>query len=121
MSDRIHVCGVEELPPGERRTIEVGQREVGVFNVEGDYYAIANNCPHRGGPLCDGDVVPALVANWETPGERTEHVVAGDPSITCPWHGWEFDIESGDHLGDATFSVPTYEVVVDDEQLYVQR
>lgn len=121
MSDRVHVCAAEALLPGEHRTVEIGQRTVGVFNVEGEYYAIANNCPHRGGPLCEGDVVPALVAEWSEPGERTEHTIAGDPSITCPWHGWEFDLESGDHLGDDTLSVPTYDVVVDREELYVER
>jgi nitrite reductase/ring-hydroxylating ferredoxin subunit len=120
MSDRVHVCATEDLSPGERRTVEVGQQEVGVFNVEGDYYAVANYCPHRGGPLCEGDVVPALVGEWPGPGERTEHTVTGDPSITCPWHGWEFDLESGDHLGDDTLSVPTYDVVDDDGDLYVE-
>jgi nitrite reductase/ring-hydroxylating ferredoxin subunit len=121
MNDRIHVCAAERLPPGERRTVEVGQRTVGVFNVEGEYYAVANNCPHRGGPLCEGDVVSALVAEWSEPGERTEHAVTGDPSITCPWHGWEFDLQSGTHLGDDTFSVPTYDIVIEDGELFVEQ
>ena len=120
MSDRIHVCATAELSEGEQRAVEVGKQEVGVFNVEGEYFAIANYCPHRGGPLCEGDVLPALEAEWNEPGERTEHRITGDPAVTCPWHGWEFDLASGDHLGDDSYTVPTFDVVVEDGELYVE-
>jgi nitrite reductase/ring-hydroxylating ferredoxin subunit len=119
-ADRVEVCSAGDLADGERQMVEVGEREVGVFNVDGEYHAIANYCPHRGGPLCEGDVVPALVGEWDEPGDRTEKTVTGDPSITCPWHGWEFDLESGTHLGDDTFRVPTYSVVEEDGVLYVE-
>ena len=119
MVERFEICPTDELPPGERTLVQLGNIPVGVFNIDGEYYAVSNHCPHRGGPLCEGDALPAVVAEWKEPGERTEHRVGDDPSIMCPWHGWEFDLESGDHLGDDTITVPTFDVVVEDGELYV--
>lgn len=118
---RIHVCAVDDLPAGERQFVEVNGREVGVFNIDGEYHALLNHCPHRGGPVCEGDVVPALTGEWPGPGERIDRRIDGDPSITCPWHGWEFDLDSGVHLGDDSVRVPTYEVIVDGDEIYVER
>ncbi|MFB6097030.1 MAG: Rieske (2Fe-2S) protein [Haloferacaceae archaeon] len=120
MSAPVKVCAESDLGPGERELVEVDGNEVGVFNVDGDYYALLNHCPHREGPLCEGDVVPALVGEWPGPGERTSKTADGDPAITCPWHGWEFDLDSGDHLGDDRVSVPTYDVTVEDGVVYVE-
>lgn len=121
MNDRTRVCAVDDLAPGDRRIVTVSGREIGVFNVDGEFYALLNRCPHRGGPLCEGDVVPALVAEWPGTGERIDRRVTGDPSVTCPWHGWEFDLEDGVHLGDERLAVPTYEVVVEAGTVYVAK
>src|SRR5262245_16917705 len=53
-SSRYAICSVEELPPGTRRLVKLGGREIGVFNVHGEFFAIRNRCPHQGGPLCRG-------------------------------------------------------------------
>ena len=87
-----HVVGVAaELPPGEHRIVTVAGREIGVFNVDGSYYAVRNRCPHQAGPLCHG--VQTGPVSSRGPGEYEF-----DPRATilrCPWHGWEFDITTG--------------------------
>jgi len=85
------VASVDEIPPGGRKIVDVNSRSIGVFNLNGDYFALLNRCPHQGGPLCNGELWSAV--EGDTPGEyrssRTGEIVA------CPWHGWEFDIRTG--------------------------
>jgi nitrite reductase/ring-hydroxylating ferredoxin subunit len=91
MNKRFEICPVDELPPGERTIVELNGHSVGVFNVEGEYYALKNDCPHQRAPLCMGKVTGTTSAtepgavDWENNG----HI------LRCPWHGWEFDIETG--------------------------
>lgn len=118
---RIPVTSVEEFSPGMHRIVEMGNQEVGVFNIDGEYHALANYCPHRGGPLCEGESINALVGEWPGPGERTVERYNGNPAITCPWHGWEFDIETGVHLGDESISVQKYNVIVEDDIIYITK
>ena len=48
------VATVDEIPPGERKIVEIGGRSLGIFNIKGEFYALRNICPHQGGPLCEG-------------------------------------------------------------------
>jgi nitrite reductase/ring-hydroxylating ferredoxin subunit len=114
MSDLVEVAPEEELGPGERRIVEVDGRSVGVFNVDGEFYAVANECAHEGGPVCTGRLHGALVGTYEGPGERVRERFSDTPAIACPWHGWEYDLTTGDHLGDPAVSLPSYDVVVED-------
>jgi nitrite reductase/ring-hydroxylating ferredoxin subunit len=100
---------VSEVPPGSRRCVEVGGRAIVVFNVDGEFYGLRDRCPHRGAPLSGGTLVGGAVTAAE-PG-------AYDPGrrlLKCPWHGWEFDLESGKSWIDPAGSrVRTYEVGVE--------
>lgn len=120
MSERVHVCAAEDLPVGERRVVEHGGLEIGVINHEGEYYAISNTCAHMGGPVCKGRVHGALVGEYTGPGERVVEYYSDDPAIACPWHGWEYDLATGVHLGDDDIRLPTFDVVVEDGDLYVE-
>lgn len=71
----IAVGSITDIPPGEAKAFVVGDREIGVFNVDGTFYAIENTCPHQGGPLADGWIDGCVV--------------------TCPWHSWSFDLRDG--------------------------
>ena len=87
-----HVVGrVEEIPPGGRTIITVAGRSIGIFNVNGEFFALRNRCPHQGGPLCEGLLWGMVQAR--APGE-VEYTRAGE-ILTCAWHGWEFDIRTG--------------------------
>jgi 3-phenylpropionate/trans-cinnamate dioxygenase ferredoxin subunit len=94
---QLDVCPVEELPPGEVRIVHAGEISIGVYNADGEYYAIEDRCSHDDGPLAEGD--------WE-PEERV---------VICPRHGSRFDIRTGKPLTlPAYLPVETFPVSVED-------
>lgn len=109
MSDYI-VATVGEIPPGGRKIVEVAGRSIGVFNVAGEYVALRNRCPHQGGPLCSGVLSGFLEA--AEPGSY-RYARKGE-ILRCPWHGWEFDIKTGQSWFDpARTRVRRYRVSVE--------
>lgn len=85
------VATVDEIAPGTCKVVTVKGREIGIFNVNQEFFAMINRCPHQGAPLCRGAIVSRLVAPM--PGEyRLER--QGE-MLRCPWHCWEFDIRTG--------------------------
>jgi nitrite reductase (NADH) small subunit len=109
-----------ELPPGSRRAVRVGQRDVVVFNVDGEFFAVLNQCPHQGGPVCEGGLFPDLKAEVLPFGRIREWVDADGYILCCPWHGWEYDIRTGRCLWNSRYRVRTYPVhVTDDGQVAV--
>jgi len=116
MSDgmaRYVVGPASELPPSSRRIVNVDGRAVGVFNVNGLYYALRNLCPHQSAPLCLGEVTGLAVS--DEPGE-IQWTREGE-ILRCPWHGWEFDILSGRTVFKSRARVKTYDVRVEKEAL----
>jgi 3-phenylpropionate/trans-cinnamate dioxygenase ferredoxin subunit len=108
---RYAVATVDEIPPGGRKIVELHGRSIGVFNIGGEFFAIRSACPHAGGPLCLG-VVTGFVAA-DTPG-RYEYLRRGE-IIRCPWHGWEFDIKTGQSWIDPKrLRVKKYPVAVEE-------
>lgn len=102
MSDstgRYSVGAVDDIPPDTAMIVECDGDDVAVVHGEDGFYALNNVCPHSGGPLGDGKV-------------------EGD-TIYCPWHGYQFELETGDHCQGLPLTAETYEVVVDDGELYV--
>jgi nitrite reductase/ring-hydroxylating ferredoxin subunit len=104
------VATVDEIPPGERKVVEVAGRSIGVFNIAGEFFALRNTCPHQGGPLCRGRLTGFVLAR--VPGEYT-YLRQGE-ILRCPWHGWEFDVKTGQSWFDpATTRVRSYKVSVE--------
>ncbi len=104
------VCRVEELPPGERKIIDVGGRAIGVFNVNGSYYALLNRCPHRAAPLCKGPVTGLI----GSPEQYKFDFCRDGEIVRCPWHGWEFDITTGQSVFNPhRVRAKSYEVTVE--------
>jgi NAD(P)H-dependent nitrite reductase small subunit len=85
-------CAVSDLPPDTGRQVTVGGKDVALFNVGGTVYALDNTCPHRGGPLAEGEIEGC--------------------AVTCPWHAWTFDLKTGESLTD-DLKVACYEVKVE--------
>ncbi|WP_308633995.1 Rieske (2Fe-2S) protein [Paenibacillus silvisoli] len=110
-----HVIGaVAEFPAGTRRMLVVEGRPIGVFNVNGTYYALKNSCPHQGAPLCVGTVTGMTLPS--APGEY-RYGREGE-ILRCPWHGWEFDITTGKSIFDPhKCLVKTYDVTIEAEAL----
>ena len=92
--------GVDELGEGEGRVVDASGRAVAVFRVDGRYYAIDNTCPHRGGPLGEGDVEGTVV--------------------TCPWHAWRWDVTTGANVNNPAVRVACYPVTVENGQIVVR-
>lgn len=96
--------------PGTRRIVRAAGRSIGVFNVRDRFYAIRNRCPHQGGPLCLGRVFDSLVS--QAPGDAQTRELP--PMIACPWHGWEYDMETGQSfMGGSNPGVKRYDVTVE--------
>jgi nitrite reductase/ring-hydroxylating ferredoxin subunit len=85
------VAAVGEIAEGERKLVSLEGREIGVFNVKGEFYALLNKCPHSGAELCRGMVIG--LAQSDAPGEYK--LTRPGEFLRCPWHGWEFDIRTG--------------------------
>lgn len=92
--ERVPVCGADDLLPGERRIATVAGVEVGVFNLGDRLVAYRNQCPHQGAPVCQGRVGGTTLVS--APGEYVFGLRGR--ILHCPWHGWQFDLESGDAL-----------------------
>ncbi len=90
MADWVPIAAASECPPGTSLERVVGERIVALFNVDGAWHAIDGLCPHQGGPLGKGRLCGAV--------------------LTCPWHGWQFDVASGRHLLSPTVVQPRFEV-----------
>jgi len=114
---RVEVCPAEELPPGERRVVRSGGREIAVFNVEGRLYALRDACPHQGARLSAGAIGGTML-----PSAPHEYVYGLDGRvIRCPWHKFEFDLETGCSLHDPQrMRVATYGVGIEDGMVVVQ-
>jgi nitrite reductase/ring-hydroxylating ferredoxin subunit len=85
------VATVDQIPPGERLLVTVNGREIGIFNIAGEYFAVGNRCPHNGASLCEGRIVGLVEAS--EPGAY-QFSRRGE-LVRCPWHGWEFDLRTG--------------------------
>lgn len=117
------VAAADEIRPGQRKIVDLDGRSVGVFNIDGQYFALRNRCPHQGGALCEGKLWGSLVAS--KPGEFAYD--ATKEILTCPWHGWEFHVRTGrswcepKRLRVRTYdvSVETYPVEVQEENVIV--
>lgn len=96
---RVLVAQAGEIPPGGRKIIQVEGLSIGIFHLQGEFYALRNSCLHRGGPVCTGKLE--------------------GQTLICPWHGFEYDVESGKLLIDPQARLDSYGVEVENGQLYL--
>jgi nitrite reductase/ring-hydroxylating ferredoxin subunit len=107
------VARADEIPDGGKKIVTVENISVGVFNIGGAYFALKNVCPHMGAPLWEGHI-----QTTDAPGKVGEFSPALEGRVLrCPWHGWEFDIVSGQALYDSKSRVATYEVRVENDEI----
>lgn len=105
------VGSTDELAAGERLLVELEGLEIGVFNLDGDYVAYLNWCPHQGGPLCEGGIGGTTEVSFTRETLEVELDWVGEGEILrCPWHSWEFDLRGNKFGHDATVSLPSYPV-----------
>jgi len=111
---------VAEYVEGDRRVLVCGDVEVGVFLIDGQYYAWHNRCWHRGGPVCQGRILKRVVEPVDANNKvRAQQFDANETHIVCPWHGYEFNVKTGRHPGSATARLSKVEIKLRDGNLYV--
>src|SRR5690349_14039514 len=94
------LVAVADCPPGSSREIVIGEQVIALFNVDGQFFALDGVCPHQGGPLGDGELAGCIVS--------------------CPWHGWQFDVTTGQHQLSPNIVQPRFETKVADEAVWVE-
>lgn len=100
---------------GEVRMLEIGKHRLGLFRVGDELHALADRCPHRGGPLCSaGEVATAIEAREGSLGLGPELAL-----VRCPWHKWDFEIASGRCAVDPRLRVKRYQVRTEDAEIVV--
>lgn len=101
MSGFIKVINKSDLPSGEGMVVEVNGQPIALFNVGGEFYALDNICPHRGGPIGEGYCDP------------------NNLTVQCPWHGWVFSLKTGISPVNPAARVESFEVQVDGDDVIV--
>jgi nitrite reductase/ring-hydroxylating ferredoxin subunit len=93
------VARVDDVPPGTVKQVAVGEEEIAIANVDGQFYAVAGHCLHLQGPLGEGRLHGEV--------------------LSCPWHGWQYDVCTGRNVFDLAIQLRTYEVRVEDGKIAV--
>ena len=93
------VARVDEVPPGTLKTVQVGEEAIALANVDGELHAVQNACIHLEGPLGEGRLEGAR--------------------LSCPWHGWQYDVRTGKNMFDRAIELRTYEVRVEDGEVKI--
>jgi nitrite reductase (NADH) small subunit len=115
-----HVVGdVSEFPEGSHRVVKVGRREIGVFNIGGEFYGLPNVCPHQTGPLCEGRATTGTLVAREEDDWKVRWDYEGE-IVACPWHGLEYHVPTGRCLAFPNINLRRYEVVVEDGKVKVR-
>lgn len=96
----VEIAAASEVPIGRVKAYVVGERTIALYHTEDGFFATDNVCPHRGGPLAQGD----LIGN----------------EIVCPWHLWGFDVATGRCPGNSSVSVTAHEVRVENDRVFVK-
>lgn len=115
-----HVVGkVEEFAEGTHRVVEVAGRQIGIFNIRGEFHALPNVCPHQTGPLCTASrLIGSLEARAED-GWRRSWVYDGEV-IACPWHGLEYHVPTGQCLAFPHIRLRRYPVSVENNHVVIR-
>ena len=102
MGEFISVADIDEIPVGEGRSFEVGDRVIAVFNIDGKFSAIDDLCPHMGASLSAGDF-------------DSENC-----HVACPWHGWRFHVQTGAWADNPRIQTDVFQVRVKDGKIQVE-
>jgi len=110
-------AGPADLPIGGRRIVQLDTYSIGVFRIESGYYGIVNYCPHEGAELCKG-----RLTGTNMPTDKISNYEWGCEGriLRCPWHKWEFDLITGQHVADPSFRARTYRVIESDGNLHIE-
>src|SRR3989344_3327342 len=101
MTEYIEVADKEDIPENGSKIVEYNGERVALFNLNGEIHAIHNTCPHAGGPLGEGSLDESI--------------------ITCPWHGWQFNVKDGASPINPNAKVAKFNVLIDGNKIKISR
>jgi nitrite reductase/ring-hydroxylating ferredoxin subunit len=110
MSDAIVVGAQEDLLEGGRVVVDVDGIEIGIFRLDGELYAWENRCLHAGGPVCQGKLMNRVVERLDDGKRSLGDDFSDQLHIVCPWHGYEYDVRSGEHPADSSLRLRRVDV-----------
>lgn len=100
MAEFVTIAHIDDLKPGECRVVEVNDKTIALYNVNGTLYATDNTCLHREGPLGEGELEGEI--------------------ITCPWHGWQYNVTTGENTSDPNLKIESFEVKIEEDNVQVK-
>ncbi len=116
----VFVSKAAEFKEGDRKIVKTAKGEVGMFFEGGTFYAYSNVCPHQGGPACEGvmmnKVVDIIAADRTYQGQK----FSDDRHFVCPWHGYEYDLKTGQCWGDQRLKLKKFEVVRKGDDIFLK-
>jgi len=111
-----HILGpVSDFPVGSHKVVQLRKLKIGVFKIDGEFFALPNICPHQFGPLSEGTVAGTMACTAAT--DWNHEWIKDGEILTCPWHGIEFDIKTGQALASPKLKVRHYQISVDNGQV----
>lgn len=111
-----YVADLDRLEDAKPEIVSVAGRSIGIIAANGQVYAVRNVCPHKGAPICRGEVRGTLL-----PSEPSTFVFGLENQVLrCPWHGWEFKLEGGASLCGLKARLTLYPVTIRDNSVFVE-
>ncbi len=119
--ETILVGKVEDFDDPGKKVVQVGGEEYGIFRLGKDFYAWRNECPHQGGPVCQGRIFKRVVEviHADKTAHGRDYADDGRLNIVCPWHGMEFDIRTGQFAGTPGMGLDPANVQVQNGQVFI--
>ena len=115
----VNLGPLDAFPADDWRVFAIGEFEVGVFRYGEHVVAWENQCPHAGGPICQGKMFRKVDESIREDRTSLGLYFGGDHHVVCPWHGFEFNLETGLHPGDARFRLSAVPLTIRDSQVFV--
>ncbi len=110
-----HVADLDQLEEAKAKIVAVGSRSIGLIKANGKVYAVRNVCPHKGAPICRGQVRGTML-----PSEPATFIFGLENQVLqCPWHGWEFSLEGGGRLCEGAAKLTLYPVTVQENSVFL--
>jgi nitrite reductase/ring-hydroxylating ferredoxin subunit len=113
------VAKAADMADGDRRIVTAGAQEIGVFFKDGDFYAYSNYCLHSGGPACEGLLINRVVDLIAADRTYQGQSFGDEMHFVCPWHGYEYELKTGECVGDRKLKLRKYNVVRRGDDIYV--
>jgi nitrite reductase/ring-hydroxylating ferredoxin subunit len=114
-----HTVGkVSQVSQAEPYVVQVGERKFGIYKLRNKYFAYENECTHQGGPIVEGELIKHNECDVAENGRRLGERLSNEKfDIVCPWHGIQYDLETGVCTGDNRRRLTAIEVLVDGEDI----